>query len=207
MAIVLAAALAAALARRGASFLRHVRPTKTLTLKGTVKTFQWTNPHVVIWVLVQPEGGGAPQEWTHRNHQPGRADPRRLDPPIRSSRAIASASNFSPLRDGSHGGGLNSVTLLDTGQNCWSELRRGEARPAIDAPAICGFHSEQIAQPVVQHRQHQRGPAQQRAAGEIAVRDARKHIEALRGAGDRLRRPTCPPSPVSVMPWPENPCR
>ena len=33
-------------------------PTKTLTFKGTIKTFQWTNPHVIIWVLVQPEGGG-----------------------------------------------------------------------------------------------------------------------------------------------------
>ncbi len=38
--------------------------TKTQTLKGTVKAFQWTNPHTVIWIMVQPEGGGAPQEWT-----------------------------------------------------------------------------------------------------------------------------------------------
>ena len=32
--------------------------TKTQTLKGTVKAFQWTNPHTVIWIMVQPEGGG-----------------------------------------------------------------------------------------------------------------------------------------------------
>ena len=29
---------------------------KLLTLKGNVKSFQWTNPHCVVWVLVQPEG-------------------------------------------------------------------------------------------------------------------------------------------------------
>ena len=32
--------------------------TKVLTLKGDVKTFQWTNPHCVIWFVVKPEGGG-----------------------------------------------------------------------------------------------------------------------------------------------------
>src|ERR1700737_644145 len=45
--------------------------TKTLTLKGTVKTFQWTNPHVVVWVMVQPEGGGEPQEWSIETTSPG----------------------------------------------------------------------------------------------------------------------------------------
>jgi Family of unknown function (DUF6152) len=88
---------------------------KTLTLKGTVKTFQWTNPHVVVWVMVQPEGGGEPQEWSIETTSPGvltRSGWTRksLNPGDRVS------VEFSPLRDGSHGGGLNSVTLLDTGQ-------------------------------------------------------------------------------------------
>ena len=34
-----------------------------LDAQGHRQGFQWTNPHCVIWVLVQPEGGGAPQEW------------------------------------------------------------------------------------------------------------------------------------------------
>jgi hypothetical protein len=89
--------------------------TKTLNLKGTVKTFQWTNPHCVIWVLIEPEGGGAPQEWSIETTSPGvltRSGWTRhsLNPGDRVS------VEFSPLRDGSHGGGLNSVTLLATGQ-------------------------------------------------------------------------------------------
>ena len=90
-------------------------PTKTLTFKGTIKTFQWTNPHVIIWVLVQPEGGGPAQEWSLETTSPGvltRAGWTRqsLKPGDRVSVV------FSPLRDGSHGGALNSATLLDTGQ-------------------------------------------------------------------------------------------
>jgi hypothetical protein len=90
-------------------------PTKTLTLKGTVKTFQWTNPHVVIWILVQPEGGGAAQEWSIETTSPGvltRGGWTRQS--IKPGDRVS--VTFSPLRDGSHGGGLNSVTLVDTGQ-------------------------------------------------------------------------------------------
>ena len=96
------------------SFAAYDR-TKTLNLKGTVKSFQWTNPHVVVWVLVQPEGGGAVQEWSLETTSPGVL--------IRNgwTRQSLKAGDrvsvtFSPLRDGSRGGGLNSVTLLDTGQ-------------------------------------------------------------------------------------------
>jgi hypothetical protein len=35
---------------------------KTLTLQGTVKAFQWTNPHCWIQLLVQKDG--QPQEWS-----------------------------------------------------------------------------------------------------------------------------------------------
>jgi hypothetical protein len=96
------------------SFATYDR-TKTVTIKGTVKTFQWTNPHCVIWVVIQPAGGGDPQEWSIETTSPGvltRSGWTRhsLNPGDRVS------VEFSPLRDGSHGGGLNSVTLLDTGQ-------------------------------------------------------------------------------------------
>lgn len=90
-------------------------PTKTLTFKGTVKTFQWTNPHVILWVLVQPDSGGAPQEWSLETTSPGvltRAGWTRQS--IKAGDRVS--VTFSPLRDGSHGGGLNSVTLLATGQ-------------------------------------------------------------------------------------------
>ncbi|MEQ1884024.1 MAG: DUF6152 family protein [Bryobacteraceae bacterium] len=35
---------------------------KTLTLKGTVKQFQWTNPHV--WIQLNVENGGVVTEWS-----------------------------------------------------------------------------------------------------------------------------------------------
>jgi hypothetical protein len=90
-------------------------PTKTLTFKGTVKTFQWTNPHVILSVLVQPDGGGAAQEWALETTSPGvltRAGWTRQS--IKAGDRVSVV--ISPLRDGSHGGSLNSVTLLDTGQ-------------------------------------------------------------------------------------------
>jgi Family of unknown function (DUF6152) len=90
-------------------------PTKTLTLKGTVKTFQWTNPHVILWVLVQPDDGGAAQEWSIETTSPGvltRAGWSRQS--LKAGDRVTVV--FNPLRDGSRGGGLNSVTLLDTGQ-------------------------------------------------------------------------------------------
>jgi hypothetical protein len=89
--------------------------TKTLTFKGTVKTMQWTNPHVVIWVLVQPESGAAAQEWSFETTSPGvltRSGWTRHS--IKPGDRVSIA--FHPLRDGSHGGGLDSVTLVDTGQ-------------------------------------------------------------------------------------------
>jgi Family of unknown function (DUF6152) len=103
-------------------------PTKTLTFKGTVKTFQWTNPHVVIWVLVQPEGGGAAQEWSFETTSPGVLT--RVGWTRQSLKAGDRVSVvFSPLRDGSHGGGLNSVTLLDTGQKLVASF--GKEQPGL----------------------------------------------------------------------------
>ena len=113
--VMLAAMAGAAVPALAHHSFAMYEPTKTLTLTGTVKTFQWTNPHVVIWILVQPEGGGAPQEWSIETTSPGVLirdgwTRQSIKPGDRVS------VTFSPLRDGSHGGGLNSVTLLDTGQ-------------------------------------------------------------------------------------------
>jgi hypothetical protein len=90
-------------------------PTKTLTFKGTIKSFQWTNPHVIVSILVQPEGGGAAEEWALETTSPGVLT--RAGWTRQSLKAGDRVSvTISPLRDGSHGGSLNSVTLLDTGQ-------------------------------------------------------------------------------------------
>jgi hypothetical protein len=115
IAMVLATAFGAAPPALAHHSFAMFEPTKTLTLKGTVKAFQWTNPHVVLWVMVQPDGGGAPQEWSLETTSPGVLTRNgwtrnSLKPGDRVTAVI------SPLRDGSHGGSLNSVTLADTGQ-------------------------------------------------------------------------------------------
>jgi hypothetical protein len=89
--------------------------TQLKTVKGTVKTFQWTNPHCVVWVLVQPAGGGAAEEWSFETTSPGvltRSGWTRHSVNPGDKVAI----EYYPLHDGSHGGGLSSVTLSDTGQ-------------------------------------------------------------------------------------------
>jgi hypothetical protein len=115
MAIILAALVGAGLPAVAHHSFAMYEPTKTLTLKGTVKSFQWTNPHVIVWLVVQPEGGGAVQEWSLETTSPGvltRAGWTRQS--LKAGDRVS--ATFSPLRDGSRGGGLNSVTLLDTGQ-------------------------------------------------------------------------------------------
>ena len=103
-------------------------PTKTLTFKGTVKNFQWTNPHVVLSILVQPDDGSAAQDWALETTSPGvltRAGWTRTS--IKPGDKVS--VTLSPLRDGSHGGSLNSVTLLATGQTLIPKF--GEEKPGL----------------------------------------------------------------------------
>lgn len=84
---------------------------KQVTLKGTVKEFQYTNPHIWVQLFVTDENnnkvewgieGGSPnflrrKGWTAKSLQPG-------DEVILLIR---------PLRNGQHGGTLISVTFSD----------------------------------------------------------------------------------------------
>jgi hypothetical protein len=38
-----------------------IRFSNTVTIKGTVKKFRWTNPHVVLLVETDPKPGAAPE--------------------------------------------------------------------------------------------------------------------------------------------------
>ena len=59
----------------GAVFAHHGTAvqdrSKTVTFKGTVKTFEWRNPHVMASVLAEPQGRNAPQLWTLEMSSPG----------------------------------------------------------------------------------------------------------------------------------------
>ena len=84
---------------------------RTLSFQGTVKQFQWTNPHSWLQVtVVDPKAGE--QEWSLElgplvGLQRAGWKPRVLQPGDKVSVVLH------PLRDGSHGGRLMSVTLPD----------------------------------------------------------------------------------------------
>jgi len=89
--------------------------TRIVTLNGTVKDFQWTNPHSVIWVLV-PVAEGHADLWTvELGTSPGNLtrmgwSKHSLNPGDKV------AVDINPLRDGRHGGSLKKVLLVDGGK-------------------------------------------------------------------------------------------
>ena len=95
--------------------------TRIVEFKGTVKDFQWTNPHAVVWVVGAPKAGEAPDVWTIELTSPGNLtrmgwSRTALKPGDRVDVQIH------PLRDGQHGGSLSKITLTDTGQTFTSSL-------------------------------------------------------------------------------------
>jgi hypothetical protein len=109
--VVTLLASALALAHHSAA---AVDMTRTETISGTVKEFLWANPHCWIYVLVETEDG-AVEEWGIEGPPVmgmARSGLRKtsLEPGDRVEVA------FNPRKDGKHGGGFRSVTLLETGE-------------------------------------------------------------------------------------------
>jgi hypothetical protein len=85
--------------------------TKTVTLSGTVKSFEWTNPHMWLTVLV-PQANGQPIEYPLEMQ--GIAGAVKLGWKRDTAKAGDKISvNIHPLRDGSHGGQLLNVVLAN----------------------------------------------------------------------------------------------
>ena len=81
------------------------------TLAGTVKEFQWTNPHAWIFVMV-PNQDGQLEQWAVEMGGPGQIarqgwTAKTLTPGMDVKLTIH------PLRDGSNGGQFVSATLPD----------------------------------------------------------------------------------------------
>ena len=97
----------------------------TVTFKGTVKEFRWTNPHVVLLVEGSPQPGTPPEVWSMELTSPGNLTrggwSRHSFKP-----GDAIELEFNPLRDGKHGGAFRKATLLQTGQVLSSNLRDAE---------------------------------------------------------------------------------
>ncbi len=105
---------------------------KTVTVKGVVKEFQWTNPHVIVWVLGEEQPGAGQVLWSAELTSPGNLTrmgwtKRSLNPGDRVSLEL------NPLRDGKKGGGFHSVTLIDTGV-VLKAGGPGQLPPATKAP-------------------------------------------------------------------------
>ncbi len=99
---------------------------KTVTLEGSVKEFQWTNPHAWIMLNVANQQGQANVWAIELNGPSGLArdgwKPKTLTPGMNVSVTIH------PLRDGTNGGQFLKVKLPDG-----SEMGRGALPPAQGA--------------------------------------------------------------------------
>ena len=82
---------------------------KTVTLEGTVREFQWTNPHTWIQIVVK-DPSGKDVEWSVEGGSPNGLSRdgwsrQSLKPGDKASVAIH------PLKDGTNGGSLVSATV------------------------------------------------------------------------------------------------
>jgi hypothetical protein len=99
--------------------------TKVVTITGTVKEFQWTNPHVVLWVSVEGKDPKKPDVWTLEMTSPGNLtrtgwNRKALNPGDKVE------VELNPLRNGNLGGALIKVTNSTTGQVFSTNLREME---------------------------------------------------------------------------------
>jgi Family of unknown function (DUF6152) len=84
---------------------------QTVTLQGTIRDFQWTNPHSWIWIDV-PDDKGVTQQWGIEGMSPNYLARRGW-----SKRTLKQGDKVSmlihPLKGAEHGGSFMSVTLAD----------------------------------------------------------------------------------------------
>jgi hypothetical protein len=83
-----------------------------ITITGVVREFQWTNPHVVIWVYVEEEGEAEPVTWAVEMTSVGNLrregwNRETLEPGDNVELLIL------PLRNGGTGGGFYAIKFLD----------------------------------------------------------------------------------------------
>jgi hypothetical protein len=83
---------------------------QTVTLQGTVKEFEWINPHSWLRILVKDEKTGQPAVWALELSSPARL--KRMGMSADSVKAGDSVSvTFHPLKDGARGGQFLQAVL------------------------------------------------------------------------------------------------
>jgi hypothetical protein len=103
------------LAHHSATMFDFAHP---MTLSGTVKAFNWINPHISVDLYVEGKGGEAGKLWTIEASSTGvmsRAgwSKRTMNPGDKVTIL------FSPLRDGGPAGSITSVTLASGKTITW----------------------------------------------------------------------------------------
>ena len=117
--LVVASALAGGLVAIAGSASAHhsyamFDRTKTATMSGTVRTLQWTNPHVYVWVFAADKSGNpTPDVWGFEFG----GGPNGLQRSGWSKRTLNVGDKvtitYNPLRDGRNGGEFQSVVLAN----------------------------------------------------------------------------------------------
>jgi hypothetical protein len=85
--------------------------TKVVTLKGTVKQFQWTNPHCYIQLMVK-DASGKEKEWSLEMGAPMYLYAKGWRPSILKV-GMAISVTINPLRNGDPGGVVLTATTAD----------------------------------------------------------------------------------------------
>jgi len=85
---------------------------KEVTLTGTVREFQWTNPHAFIEVDVPGENGAASERWSVEMNSPNNLTRQGWKSSLLKAGDKVSVT-INPLRDGKKGGLFVSVVLPD----------------------------------------------------------------------------------------------
>jgi hypothetical protein len=83
---------------------------KTVTLSGTVKEFEWTNPHSWLRVMVNDEKTGKPALWALELSSPARLTTMGMHADSVKAGDQVSVT-FHPMRDGTRGGQFIQATL------------------------------------------------------------------------------------------------
>ena len=114
--IVSGVVIAGVLAGAGAAFAHHSYAvfdrTKTISVDGSVLTWEMINPHSFLWIVVKPAGGGPAQQWGLE----GGGIPALQRAGITKSMVLPGQKisvDIHPLKDGRTGGQLVNLKLPD----------------------------------------------------------------------------------------------
>ena len=84
--------------------------TKEVTMQGTVKEFEWTNPHSWLRVMVNDQKAGKPVLWALELSSPARLTTMGMHADSVKVGDVVSVT-FHPMKDGTRGGQFMSAKL------------------------------------------------------------------------------------------------